>query len=74
MKNVFYVMMLLLMVVSCQKPNKIGYVNNGTIIKDYQEAKDLEDKYKSKEDAFKKKADSIGQAFQIEAQKEDETC
>lgn len=70
MKNTFYLLMLLLIVASCQKPNKIGYVNNGAIVKDYQEAKDLEAKYKSKEDAFKKKMDSVSQAFQIEAQKE----
>ncbi|MGC6431170.1 MAG: OmpH family outer membrane protein [Jejuia sp.] len=70
MKNTFYVLMLLLIVASCQKPNKIGYVNNGDIVKDYQEAKDLDAKYKAKEDAFKKKTDSISQAFQLEAQKE----
>lgn len=70
MKNTFYLLLLLLIVASCQKPNKIGYVNNGDIVKDYQEAKDLDAKYKAKEDAFKKKTDSISQAFQLEAQKE----
>ncbi|GGD17106.1 OmpH family outer membrane protein [Hyunsoonleella pacifica] len=70
MKNIFYALITLLVLASCQKPNKIGYVDNGIIVKDYQKAKDLEAKYKSKEDAFKKKTDSVSQAFQIEAQKE----
>ncbi len=70
MKNIFYALTLLLIVASCQKPNKIGYVNNGIIVKDYQKAKDLEAKYKGKEEAFKKRTDSVSQAFQLEAQKE----
>lgn len=70
MKQIFYILIAMLVLASCQKANNIGYVNNGVIVKDYQKAKDLEAKYKSKEEVFKKKADSISQAFQIEAQKE----
>ncbi|GAB1856464.1 OmpH family outer membrane protein [Flavobacteriaceae bacterium MHTCC 0001] len=69
MKNIFYVGMLLLILASCQKPNKIGYVDNGTVINEYQEKKDIQTKFEDKEKVFQKKADSISQAFQLEAQK-----
>ena len=68
MKNIFYVVVLALAFTSCQKQPKIGFVNNGTVINDYQEKKDLEARFQAKEDAFKKRADSIGQAFQLEVQ------
>lgn len=54
---------------SCQEQAKIGYVDNGTLINDFQEKKDLEAKFKIKQEAFTKKFDSIDQAFQIEVQK-----
>jgi outer membrane protein len=69
MKNIIYVLIATLVMVSCQKPNKIGYIDNGTVINDYQAKKDVEAKFKTKDEAFKKKTDSIGQAFQLEAQK-----
>jgi len=69
MKNICYVLMLLLIVVSCQKPNKIGYVDNGTVINDYQAKKDVESRFKTKEASFTKKFDSIDNAFQIDVQK-----
>lgn len=67
MKNLIYLLLVVLVFTSCQQ-QKIGYVNNGTLLKDYQEAKDLETEFQGKEEAFKKKADSIGQAFQLEVQ------
>ena len=68
MKNIFYVVVLMLVFTSCQKEAKIGFVNNGTVINDYQEKKDIESKYQVREEAFRKKADSVGKAFQLEVQ------
>lgn len=67
MKNIIYVALVCIAFTSCEK-QKIGFVDNGTIINDYQEKKDVEAKFQIKEEAFRKKADSVGQAFQIEAQ------
>jgi len=69
MKNIFYVVVLALAFTSCQKQAKIGFVDNGTLINDYQKKKDLEAKFEIKEQAFRKKFDSIENAFQMEAQK-----
>lgn len=68
MKNIFYVALAMLILSSCEKSKKIGFVDNGTVINDYQEKKDLEAKFQIKEEAFRKKADSTGQAFQLEVQ------
>ena len=67
MKNIFYAVLLLIAVTSCQKTQKIGFVDNGKVINEYQSKKDLEARYQDKDAAFQKKADSIGQAFQMEA-------
>ncbi len=69
MKNILYVVLAALVFTSCQKEKKIGFIDNGIVINDYQEKKDVEAKFQAKEEAFKKKADSIGQAFQLEVQK-----
>ena len=69
MKNIIYVFGLLLVLTSCQKEKKIGFVNNGDVINEYQEKKDVEQKFQVKEAAFQKRADSISQAFQLEVQK-----
>ena len=69
MKKFLYVALAFLVFASCEKPNKIGFVDNGTLINDYQEKKDLETKFEAKQEAFRKRADSIGVEFQAEAQK-----
>lgn len=69
MKNVVYVALTMLVLASCQKPNKIGFIDNGTVINDFQEKKDVEANFQIKQEAFGKRADSISQAFQAEAQK-----
>jgi len=69
MKNIIYVIVLALFVTSCQEQAKIGFVDNGKVINDFQEKLDLEAKFKIKEDAFRKKFDSIDKAFQEEVQK-----
>lgn len=66
MKNIFYVGMLLLIVASCQKPNKIGYVDNSVVINDYEAKKDLEERYKGREQAFNKRRDSMVNAYQLD--------
>ncbi len=66
MKNIVYLILVTVVLSSCQKQAKIGYVNNGTVINDFQEKKDLEAKIQIKQEAFKKRADSIGKAFQVE--------
>ena len=69
MKNIIYVVLAMLIFASCEKPNKIGFVDNGIVINDYQEKKDVEAKFQVKEEAFRKRADSISLTFQAEAQK-----
>jgi len=68
MKKIFGVLSVVLLLVACQEQQKIAFVDNGEVINAYQEKIDTEAKYKLKDDDFKKRADSIGQAFQLEVQ------
>lgn len=68
MKNIVAAVVILMTLSSCQEQTKIGFIDNGDVINKYQMKIDLEDKYKLKDEAFKKKTDSVGKAFQIEAQ------
>ncbi len=68
MKNVLYVLCAVLTFASCQQSQKIAYIDNGKVINEYQEKIDIEERFKLKDEAFKKRTDSIGQAFQLEAQ------
>ena len=52
---------------ACQQ-QKIGYVDNGEVINDIQEKKDIETKYTALDESFKKKADSIGNIYRGEFQ------
>ncbi|WP_067145498.1 OmpH family outer membrane protein [Pseudotamlana agarivorans] len=65
MKNIFYLVLVALVITSCNQ-QKIGYIDNGIVINDFQEKIDIETKFQIKDEAFKKRADSIGQAFQAE--------
>ncbi len=67
MKNSLMIL-LLTFFVSCQNQEKIGFVDNGKLINEYQEKKDVEEKYGQIEQAFQKRTDSISKAFQLEAQ------
>ncbi len=67
MKKIIYLILVIVMFTSCQQ-QKIGFIDNGKVINEYQEKKDIEERYKMLDDAFKKRADSIGQDFQKEAQ------
>ncbi|WP_027126256.1 OmpH family outer membrane protein [Gelidibacter mesophilus] len=64
MKKGFIALLTLVMLSSCQEQTKIGFVDNGKLINDYQKKKDIEAKYQIEIDAFNKKVDSIGQSFQ----------
>ncbi len=63
-----YLAVIMLVMASCEKSKKIGFIDNGVVINDYQEKKDIEAKFQLKDDAFRKRTDSIGRAFQIEVQ------
>ncbi|GAA3656101.1 OmpH family outer membrane protein [Flavivirga jejuensis] len=65
MNKIVYVLLVAFVLTSCQK-EKIGFIDNGIVINDFQEKKDLETKFQEKEEALKKRADSIGKAFQNE--------
>ncbi|WP_242083650.1 OmpH family outer membrane protein [Aestuariivivens sediminis] len=68
MKTLMYVFIVALGTLACQQEKKIGYVDNGTVINQYQEKRDVEDKFQAREEAFTKRADSISKAFQLEVQ------
>lgn len=68
MKKNSILILLLVIFMSCQNQQKIGFVDNGKMINEYQEKKDIEEKFTQKELAFQKRTDSIGKAFQMEAQ------
>ena len=68
MKNIVYVVLAMIVLSSCQKQAKIGYVNNGTVINDFQEKIELEAKFQKKSDAFQKRRDSLVNAYQLELQ------
>ena len=67
MKNLFYTLFAVLVFTSCQQ-QKMAYVDNGKVINEYQGKIDIEEKFKALDEVFKKKTDSVGQAFQLEAQ------
>ncbi|TBN04039.1 OmpH family outer membrane protein [Hyunsoonleella flava] len=66
MKHIFFVLVAMLVLASCQKPNKIGYVHNSTLINDYQAKKDLEKRFKGKEQTFNKRRDSMVATYQLD--------
>ncbi|RED48968.1 OmpH family outer membrane protein [Seonamhaeicola aphaedonensis] len=65
MKYIFFALFVVVVFTSCQQ-QKIGFVDNSTLINEIQEKKDLEAKFKGREDAFNKKRDSMIAAYQIE--------
>jgi len=68
MKNFIVALVLLIGLASCQESIKIGYVDNAKIVDEYQEKKDVEAKLQEKINAFEKKRDSLGKAWQLEIQ------
>ncbi|QXP80580.1 MULTISPECIES: OmpH family outer membrane protein [Winogradskyella] len=66
MKKIFLSLGVLVVLASCAQPEKTGFVNNSELINDYQGKLDIEDKYQARDEATKKKSDSLGQAYQKE--------
>ena len=48
------------------KSKKIGFINNGDVIDNYQMKKDIEANYKIRNEVFTKRMDSIDREFQVE--------
>ena len=65
MKYYIIIAFAFLALTSCEK-QKIAFVDNGKVINEIQEKKDLEARYKIKEDAFNAKADSLDEKIQGE--------
>ena len=65
LKKITLVAATAVVLMSCQQ-EKTAFVNNETLIEQYQERKDIEDKYKVKVEALTSKKDSIGKALQEE--------
>ena len=66
MKKIIVVVLATVGLISCQQ-EKTAFVNNEKLIEEYQERKDIEEKYKVKVAALTKKKDSMGKALQTEA-------
>ena len=67
MKSSFIIFFAFIVITSCQK-QKIGFVDNGKVINEIQEKKDIEAKFETLNEAFKKRADSLGKLYQAEYQ------
>lgn len=65
MKKIAIVFLTILSFTSCQQ-QKIGFVDNGILINEYQERVDIEAKLQIQIDAFKKRTDSLRSAFELE--------
>ncbi|WP_400075767.1 OmpH family outer membrane protein [Winogradskyella sp. R77965] len=68
MKKIILSLLVLVLAASCQEQQKIAFVDNGQVIEDYQMKIDMEAKFKKQDEAYKRKTDSIGQAYQLDAQ------
>jgi len=68
MKKLLGVLSFLLVLTSCQEPQKIAYIDNAKVVNEFQKKIDFEKEFQVKVTAFNKKADSLEKAIQIEAQ------
>lgn len=66
-KRIIVGLVLLVAFASCTQPQKTGFVNNSELINEYLGKKDIEDRFKQKDEISKKKSDSLSQAYQMEA-------
>ena len=64
MKKTAIVFLTIISLTACQP--KIGFVDNGILINQYQERVDIEAKLQTKINAFKKRTDSLRSAFEFE--------
>ncbi|WP_298755482.1 OmpH family outer membrane protein [uncultured Psychroserpens sp.] len=68
MKKIIAVLTLVIVLVSCQEQQKIAFVDNTEVVSKFDKKVDFEKTFQVKIDKFNKKADSLQQAIQIEAQ------
>lgn len=66
MKSIFKVLAIAILFSSCQDQQKIGFMDNGEVINNYQMKKDIEATYKVRNEVFTKRMDSIEREFQVE--------
>lgn len=66
-KMILAVVASVLLLTSCEQKQKIVYVDNVELYKEYQEKIDIEADFTAKQEGFKKKTDSLQQAYQLEA-------
>lgn len=67
MKHILTLLGFVLIFTSCQQ-QKIGFIDTGEVVNEFQEKKDIEEEFKGKQEQLRKKNDSISQAFQLEVQ------
>jgi outer membrane protein len=65
MKNLILALVAIVTLASCQQ-NKIGFVDNGTVINGIQEKLDIESKFDGLNESFKASVDSISNVYQLE--------
>jgi len=66
-KMILAVVASVLLFTSCEQKQNIVYVDNVELYKEYQEKIDIEAQFTAKQEGFKKKTDSLQQAYQLEA-------
>ena len=66
MNKIFRLLVITVLFSSCQEQQKIGFIDNGDVINDYQMKIDIEESFKVKKEAFEKRMDSIDRNFQVE--------
>ena len=67
-KRIILGLVVLVAFASCQEQQKIAFVDNTKVVSEFNKKVDFEAKFKTKVDAFNKKADSLNQSIQMEAQ------
>ena len=67
MKKFIALAVILIGAASCQESQKIAFVDSEKVYEEYQEKIDLEAGITKKQEDFKKKTDSLGMAYQMEA-------
>ncbi|WP_298955308.1 OmpH family outer membrane protein [uncultured Nonlabens sp.] len=67
MKKIIALAAILISAASCQESQKIAFVDSEKVYSEYQEKIDLEAVIIKKQEDFKKKTDSLGRAYQMEA-------
>jgi len=68
MKRAIALLIILISFSSCQEQQKIGFIDRTKVINEYQVKKDIEEKYKPKNDAYIKRRDSLVKQFDFDYQ------